>query len=237
MSPGVMLVDMPRYRPSAVVLRAAPPAARRSSGPPITAGPQDEQLIRVGRVAWRRVRDSVAGTFESWVAIGRAIRVGQRLVLSLMSAKVGAGKRPFGGAFNRMMGAWLAENGFDDIDPVTRHDAVWIVDYYTEVAEWRDSLPECQRVRLNAPGYVRKEYLAAQQGLGRRGEHRNKRQPAAVLADAVEALRPFMPDHDNETIRDAVLAMWPTLRGPVHSHPVHRYPSPGVDNVCAGIAP
>jgi hypothetical protein len=209
-------MHLPSYRPSAVTLRpASRPDVHHSSALTIPTGPQDEQLIRFGRVAWRRVRDSVVATFDNWVAIGRAIRVGQRLVLSLMSAKVGAGKRPFGGAFNRMMGAWLAENGFDDIDPVTRHDAVWLVDHYADLAEWRDALPEAQRIGLNSPGYVRREFLAAQQGRGRRGERRNKRQPAAVLADAVEALRPFMPDHDSESIRDAVLAVWPTLRGVV----------------------
>jgi hypothetical protein len=63
--------------------------------------------------------------------------------------KTGKTTKPFGGAFNRAMGALLKEHGFDAIDPATRSEAAWLVANLQEVIEWRDSLPEYRRIALN----------------------------------------------------------------------------------------
>jgi hypothetical protein len=53
---------------------------------------------------------------ENWRDIGRALGVGERVIR-------GAAKARFGGGFNKLMGVWLRQNGFDVIDAVTRHAA------------------------------------------------------------------------------------------------------------------
>jgi hypothetical protein len=161
-------------------------------------------------VAWKRIRETADGTFESWVAIGRALKVGRRLALAAMSAKVGNGKKPFGGAYNKLIGPWLKENGLDDIDPATRSDAIWVVDHLPEVSEWRDALPQYRRVGLNHPGNVKKEYLAAKQP-----EKAKPRSPKGITgrratADMVEAvgrsLRPYLLFQPAEIIHSAAIA-------------------------------
>jgi hypothetical protein len=144
---------------------------------PIPVGPEDAQLIRAGRVAWHCVRGTTSGSIDNWVAIVRALCIGQRLALSRMSAKSGAGKRAFGGGFNKLMGVWLRDNGFDDIDPVTRSDAVWLVKSLIEVREWLDNLSEAQRRGLNSPGHIRKAYNVAQRAAVRRARPIKRQSP------------------------------------------------------------
>jgi hypothetical protein len=194
------------YRPSGVVLRKPAPPARIS---PIIH-PQDAQLVRAGRVAWKRIRETADGTFESWVAIGRALKVGRRLALAAMSAKVGNGKKPLGGAYNKLIGPWLKENGLDDIDPASRSDAIWVVDQLPEVSEWRDVLPQYRRVGLNHPGYVKKEYFAAKQPekakpRSRKGIAGRRATPHMVEALG-RALRPYLPFQPEEIIHSAAIS-------------------------------
>ena len=67
--------------------------------------------------------------------------------------------KPFGGAFNRAMGALPKEHSFDAIDPATRSEAVWLVANSQEVIEWRDSLPEYRRIASNSPDMSNANFL------------------------------------------------------------------------------
>ena len=106
------------------------------------------------------------------------------------------------------MGALLKEHGFDAIDPATRSEAAWLVANLQEVIEWRDSLPEYRRIALNSPGHVKREFLASQRGSVRPPGPRRSRRPIDMLAEGVEALRPYMPGQDAVTIEQAVRAVW-----------------------------
>jgi hypothetical protein len=116
--------------------------------------------------------------------------------------------KPFGGAFNRAMGALLKEHGFDAIDPATRSEAAWLVANLQEVIEWRDSLPQYRRIALNSPGHAKREFLASRKGSVRPPGPRRLRRPIDMLAEGVEALRPYTPGQDAATIEQAVLAVW-----------------------------
>jgi hypothetical protein len=99
----------PAYRPSGVVLHSAP--SGNADLALCAVDPQDAALIRASQVAWQRERSSAWMSVENWRDVGeRVIR--------------GAAKASFGGGFNKLMGVWLRQNGFDVIDAVTRH-AAW----------------------------------------------------------------------------------------------------------------
>ena len=106
------------------------------------------------------------------------------------------------------MGALPKEHSFDAIDPATRSEAAWLVANLQEVIEWRDSLPEYRRIALNSPGHVKREFLASQRGSVRPPGPRRSRRPIDMLAEGVEALRPYMPGQDAVTIEQAVRAVW-----------------------------
>jgi hypothetical protein len=185
------------YRPSGVVL-ASPPKR-----PAPVGSVNDDPLIRAGRIAWKRVREAGAQTFDSWICIGRALCACRRIAM-----KTSKMTKPFGGAFNRAMGTLLKEHGFDAIDPATRSEAAWLVANLQEVIEWRDSLPEYRRIALNSPGHVKRQFLASQKGSVRPPGPRRLRRPIDMLVEGVEALRPYMPGRDAATIEQAVLAVW-----------------------------
>jgi len=154
----------------------------------------DDPLMRAGRIAWKRVREAAAQPFDSWICIGRALCACRRIAM-----KTSKTTKPFGGAFNRAMGALLKEHGFDAIDPATRSEAAWLVANLQEVIEWRDSLPEYRRIALNSPGHVKREFLASQKGSVRPPGPRRLRRSIDMLAEGGEA----MPGQDAATIEQA----------------------------------
>ena len=114
----------------------------------------DDPLMRAGRIAWKRVREAGAQTFDSWICIERALCACRRIAM-----KTSKTTKPFGGAFNRAMGALPKEHSFDAIDPATRSEAVWLVANSQEVIEWRDSLPEYRRIASNSPDMSNANFL------------------------------------------------------------------------------
>ena len=114
----------------------------------------DDPLMRAGRIAWKRVREAAAQPFDSWICIERALCACRRIAMK--SSKT---TKPFGGAFNRAMGALPKEHSFDAIDPATRSEAVWLVANSQEVIEWRDSLPEYRRIASNSPDMSNANFL------------------------------------------------------------------------------
>jgi len=103
-------------------------------------------------------------------------------------------KKPVGRRYSDAMSAWLARSGFDKIPEPTRCEAVKLVENL-DISEWRDTLPEDERVRLNHPRSVLHAY-----DLARRAKRQSpsRRSPAETLELAAERLRRQMPfsSHD-----------------------------------------
>ena len=167
-------------QPSGVVLGPAKQVAPTSTRIDLV----DSALVRAGRIAWKRIRDAAPSTFEDWHAIGPAIRVGRRLCM-----KATHSKKPQGRRYSDAMSVWLRENGLDDVGEPTRCEAVKLVEDLA-ISEWRDTLPEHERVRLNHPRSVLHAY-----DLARRAKRQSpsRRSVADMLELAAEALRRHMP--------------------------------------------
>jgi len=66
-------------------------------------------------------------------------------------------QKPQGRRYSDAMTAWLAKSGFDEIPESTRCEAVKLVEDIA-ISEWRDTLPEHERVQLNHPRSVLHAY-------------------------------------------------------------------------------
>jgi hypothetical protein len=106
----------------------------------------EQQAIEAGRAAWQRVSKREVMQFEDWCAIGRALIVIRTQVM--MEANL---NKPFGGKYNRVMGAALAKHGLAGISTGERHRIVRIVENLPEVEAWRASLSPEERRRQNHP--------------------------------------------------------------------------------------
>jgi hypothetical protein len=163
--------------------------ARWAAETPTRIDPVDSALIRAGQAAWSRVRNAASLSFKDWHAIGRAIRIGRRLCV-----KAAHSEKPQGRRYSDAMSAWLVQSGFDENPEPTRREAVKLVEDIA-ISEWRDTLPEGERIRLNHPRSVILAYDLAQRA---KRESPSRRSAAEMLKLAAETLRRRMPfsSHD-----------------------------------------
>src|SRR5580704_3659629 len=115
-----------------------------------------ERGVERGRQAWKSLRNDE--TFEKWIAIGRAIEIGRVETMRLLHSN-----RPAGAQWSRVFGAWLAENGFDEIDKGVRSRLQTCLDNLPAIEMWRQNIGLGQRLQLNHPNTVWRKWQAAKE--------------------------------------------------------------------------
>jgi hypothetical protein len=120
----------------------------------IAMSPEASLVIERGRNAWVSLRQDE--TWEKWVMIGRAIDQGRREIMRELRTNTPKGK-----AWSQYFGAWLAENGFDEIDKGARSRLQTCIDNLPAVEAWRATLGLAQRLQLNHPNTVFRRWQAA----------------------------------------------------------------------------
>jgi hypothetical protein len=115
-----------------------------------------ERVVERGRQAWRSLRNDE--TFEKWIAIGRAIEIGRNEMMRLLHSN-----RPAGAQWSRVFGAWLSENGFDEIDKGVRSRLQNCLDNLPAIEMWRQNIGLGQRLQLNHPNTVWRKWQAAKE--------------------------------------------------------------------------
>jgi hypothetical protein len=115
-----------------------------------------ERVVERGRQAWKSLRNDE--TFEKWIAIGRAIEIGRNETMRLLHSN-----RPAGAQWSRVFGAWLAENGFDEIDKGVRSRLQNCLDNLPAIELWRQNIGLGQRLQLNHPNAVWRKWQAAKE--------------------------------------------------------------------------
>jgi hypothetical protein len=113
-----------------------------------------ERVVERGREAWASLRADE--TFEKWIAIGRAIEVGRSETMRALHTN-----RPAGAQWSRVFGAWLAEQGFAEIDKGVRSRLQDCLDHLPEIEAWRQNIGLAQRLQLNHPNSVWRKWQAA----------------------------------------------------------------------------
>ncbi len=102
--------------------------------------------IEAGREAWDRIRKSgrQRQNYRDWQQLSDAIEVGEFMATQI------AGKAE-GGAYARLMQAWLKLNGMDDIATSTRTYMRQVREHAAEIEAWRNSLLPEQKMKMNNP--------------------------------------------------------------------------------------
>jgi hypothetical protein len=106
-----------------------------------------DPIILRGQEAWARLRQEL--TWEDWLVVGEALRLGRHLAMLEARTNEPSGKR-----YQAIYGDWLRQNGFDEIDKSDRSRLLDCLEHRAEIDAWRQTLPLNQRVRLNHPNSI-----------------------------------------------------------------------------------
>jgi hypothetical protein len=106
-------------------------------------------IVGDGREAWQRLRDRERATWADWLTVGSALVVGRAAAMTAAKSN-----SPQGSRYNKLMGRWLAEHGFDGITAQERYRCVLCVEHADSIEEWRVTLAEEKRRKLNHPNAV-----------------------------------------------------------------------------------
>jgi hypothetical protein len=128
----------------------------------ITPNPEVAELTRRARESWQSLRRGES--WEHWVTIGRAIDAFRRQLFHDLKIN-----EPKGQAYKEAMGAYLAENGWQQptkedpngIDNTARVNLQKIVERLPEFEAWRATLPLGNLLKQNHPNTVWRAFSKA----------------------------------------------------------------------------
>lgn len=119
-------------------------------------------VVDRGRQAWKSLKSDE--TFEKWITIGRAIEIGRNETMRALHTN-----QPKGGQWGRVFGAWLEENGFEEIDKGVRSRLQTCLDSLPQIEAWRQTLGLTLRLQLNHPNAVLRRWQATRQTPDKKG--------------------------------------------------------------------
>lgn len=99
------------------------------------------RVVRRGLDAWLTIQKS--GSFESWKAIGAALRIGRDHALKTSGASA-----PIGRTYSAAFSKWIEQHGFATMDKSSRSCALDLDANIAAVEAWRNTLDERKRRRL-----------------------------------------------------------------------------------------
>jgi hypothetical protein len=105
-----------------------------------------DDTISEGVAAWSRIRECSRKSFDDWIAVAQALAVGRSQAMQEARAN-----RPIGTSYVRAFGSWKRDCGFSDISPQETYRGLQVLEHLSEIRQWRDSLPESHRRRMNSP--------------------------------------------------------------------------------------
>jgi hypothetical protein len=132
-----------------------------------------QTIVDRGKDAWESLKRNE--TWEKWIAIGWALDTGQRAVMRRLNVN-----KPGGGAWGKIFGRWLAENGFDQIDKGVRSRLMSCMDNQAAIETWRATLSLTERLQLNHPNSVWRKYQATQRAPEKAAEPRTNAKDESI---------------------------------------------------------
>jgi hypothetical protein len=109
----------------------------------------DGATIEAGAKAWARLSRSQRTSWADWIAVARALAIGKASAM-----KIAQTNRAVGTKYNRIMGQWLRERGFDGINNQERYRALLCLENLPAIEAWRSTLSDELRGRYNHPNCV-----------------------------------------------------------------------------------
>jgi len=132
----------------------------RLSRPRLSGAPHlsEEQLSRASRAmeqAWRSIKQAAGRQWGQWHVIGDGFLVGRT-----WAQQVSNSPRPEGRAYNTAYSEWLRRYHVHDIDKSVRACLLKCMEEWPAIEEWRATLTEAERRRLNHPTTVWRKFNA-----------------------------------------------------------------------------
>ncbi len=138
-----------------------------------------DRIGHSGQLAWKRLQKG-GRDWGDWYMVGEALAAGRELAMRGAETN-----RPEGSAYNQLFGEWLVRYGLQNIDKSDRAKLLKIVEQ-PEILEWRQSLPQNERMKLNHPSSVWRHWQKATQVTKPKSIKKPK---AADLNDEIAQLR------------------------------------------------
>lgn len=111
------------------------------------SNPAADPIVQRGRDAWSRLGQGQS--WQDWLAVGEALRVGRHL--AMLEAHT---NEPTGPRYQTVFGEWLETEGFSEIDKGDRKRLFDCLKHREEIESWRATLPLNKRLELNHPSTV-----------------------------------------------------------------------------------
>ena len=117
-------------------------------------GDERERVVRQGRAAWARLKKDKS--WMDWISVGEALLVGRDIAMYQAGTNSPTGKG-YAGEFS----AWLVDNKLDDMDASDRAKLFKVMDELPAIEQWRSTLTRTERLKLNHPTTVWRNYQRA----------------------------------------------------------------------------
>jgi hypothetical protein len=115
-----------------------------------------EAHIQRGKDAWKKHKSDA--TWLDWIAIGEA-----HMLLRQEAMSTAHTNQPIGSRYNADFGDLLRRHGFDDMDKADRARLFEVMEHRVAIEQWRATLPQTTRLRVNHPSTVLRRWKAATQ--------------------------------------------------------------------------
>src|SRR5262245_38059658 len=102
------------------------------------------QIVRAGSDAWRLIDKSQS--FDAWKKIGAALAVGKAHTLDVTRANAA-----WGSAYSKVFSQWMQQHGFGKMLKSTRSHAIDMFENIDAIEQWRSTLTDRERRRLQGP--------------------------------------------------------------------------------------
>jgi hypothetical protein len=139
----------------------------------------DADVYREGREAFQRL--STGRDWSDWQKVGAALAAGRTEAMKSANTNMPKGK-----AYNRDFGDVLKREqlGTDRLDSATRNQLLQIDENKSAIEEWRATLLPAQRMRLNHPSAIWRNWQRTVKGGGRDEPSKEVEQSGAEGEDA-----------------------------------------------------
>jgi hypothetical protein len=118
-----------------------------------------ENLENIGRAmmqAWSRVKKAQARMWGEWMTIGEGLLAGRHWAMRQAGTN-----EPKGKGYVIAFAEWLKRFKVDDMDKSDRAKLLQIMEERPAIEEWRATLPNQERMRLNNPTIFWRKWTAA----------------------------------------------------------------------------
>src|SRR6516162_5132868 len=113
-----------------------------------------DRVVRQGQEAWRRLKKEKS--WQDWLKFGEALLVGREW--SMHQAGV---NRPEGKGYAMAFSEWLQRYKLDDMDKGDRARLFACMDNLGLIEQWRSTLTQTERLKLNHPNSVWRKWQKA----------------------------------------------------------------------------